>query len=159
MPVQCLLQLVEHKHVSSPLQQCRPYTLNCFLRQICVFPAAAYRALLRQRATCACAYMCNMLAAPARRAQFVPQMVNGLMKLGLPQNASLENRRLSLDLAGLVVHWELQRIAEATGSPPCYGAPCMPCIHVAHWWASVDLALFKELGNMQLCCIKSAPQL
>jgi hypothetical protein len=62
-----------------------------------------------------------MEVAPAcrllRRAQFVPQMVNGLMKLGLPQNATLENRRLSLDLAGLVVHWEHQRIAEARNGP------------------------------------------
>lgn len=45
------------------------------------------------------------------------QMVNGLMKLGLPQNASLENRRLSLDLAGLVVHWEQRRIADAEAAP------------------------------------------
>ena len=45
-------------------------------------------------------------------------MVNGLMKLGLPQNASLENRRLSLDLAGLVVHWEHQRVADRRNGPP-----------------------------------------
>ena len=38
------------------------------------------------------------------------QMVNSLMKLGLPQGASLENRRLAIDLAALVVHWEQQRI-------------------------------------------------
>ena len=37
-------------------------------------------------------------------------MVNSLMKLGLPQGASLENRRLAIDLAALVVHWEQQRI-------------------------------------------------
>ena len=40
----------------------------------------------------------------------MPQMVNSLMKLGLPQAASLENRRLAIDLAALVVHWEKQRI-------------------------------------------------
>ncbi|BDA47386.1 probable transcription-associated protein 1 [Coccomyxa sp. Obi] len=51
------------------------------------------------------------------RTQFMTQMVNGLMKLGLPQNASLENRRLSLDLAGLVVHWEQRRIADAEAAP------------------------------------------
>lgn len=38
------------------------------------------------------------------------QMVNSLMKLGLPQGASLENRRLAIDLAALVVHWEKQRL-------------------------------------------------
>lgn len=53
-------------------------------------------------------------------------MVNGLMKLGLPQNASLENRRLSLDLAGLVVHWEHQRIAEAAGGFPATVRPHYP---------------------------------
>ncbi|EIE23491.1 hypothetical protein COCSUDRAFT_65942 [Coccomyxa subellipsoidea C-169] len=51
------------------------------------------------------------------RTQFMTQMVNGLMKLGLPQNATLENRRLSLDLAGLVVHWEQRRIAESEAAP------------------------------------------
>lgn len=55
------------------------------------------------------------------------QMVNGLMKLGLPQNAALENRRLSLDLAGLVIHWEQRRIAEAEAAPALVTIhPCTP---------------------------------
>jgi transformation/transcription domain-associated protein len=51
------------------------------------------------------------------RAQFVPQMVNSLSRLGLPQNTPPENRRLAIDLAGLVVAWEKQRQAEAKGGP------------------------------------------
>ncbi|KAL2497631.1 Phosphatidylinositol 3- and 4-kinase family protein with FAT domain [Abeliophyllum distichum] len=43
------------------------------------------------------------------RAQFVPQMVNSLSRLGLPYNTSAENRRLAIELAGLVVNWEKQR--------------------------------------------------
>ncbi|GKC44965.1 transformation/transcription domain-associated protein-like protein isoform X2 [Tanacetum coccineum] len=43
------------------------------------------------------------------RAQFVPQMVNSLSRLGLPYNTTLENRRLAIELDGLVVNWERQR--------------------------------------------------
>ncbi|XP_010436242.1 PREDICTED: probable transcription-associated protein 1, partial [Camelina sativa] len=43
------------------------------------------------------------------RAQFVPQMVNSLSRLGLPYNTTAENRRLAIELAGLVVSWERQR--------------------------------------------------
>lgn len=43
------------------------------------------------------------------RAQFVPQMVNSLSRLGLPYNTTNENRRLAIELAGLVVGWERQR--------------------------------------------------
>jgi transformation/transcription domain-associated protein len=43
------------------------------------------------------------------RAQFVPQMVNSLSRLGLPLNTTTENRRLAIELAGLVVGWERQR--------------------------------------------------
>eukprot|EP00252_Welwitschia_mirabilis_P021819 TRINITY_DN5712_c0_g1_i1.p1 TRINITY_DN5712_c0_g1~~TRINITY_DN5712_c0_g1_i1.p1 ORF type:complete len:3567 (+),score=681.06 TRINITY_DN5712_c0_g1_i1:1467-10703(+) len=46
------------------------------------------------------------------RAQFVPQMVNSLSRLGLPQNSPPENRRLAIELAGLVVSWEKQRQSE-----------------------------------------------
>ncbi|KAL3681984.1 hypothetical protein R1sor_000006 [Riccia sorocarpa] len=52
----------------------------------------------------------------ACRAQFVPQMVNSLSRLGLPQNTPNENRRLAIDLAGLVVTWEKRRQAESKGS-------------------------------------------
>ena len=45
--------------------------------------------------------------------QFVPQIVNGLMKLGLHNQASPENRKLSLDLAGLIIYWEQRRLAES----------------------------------------------
>lgn len=54
----------------------------------------------------------------ACRAQFVPQMVNSLSRLGLPQNTPPENRRLAIDLAGLVVMWEKRRQAETKGSAP-----------------------------------------
>jgi hypothetical protein len=47
------------------------------------------------------------------RMQFVPQIVNGLMKLGLHNQASPENRKLSLDLAGLIIYWEQRRLAES----------------------------------------------
>ena len=43
------------------------------------------------------------------RAQFVPQMVNSLSRLGLPYNTTTENRRRAIELAGLVVGWERQR--------------------------------------------------
>ncbi|KAG0495759.1 hypothetical protein HPP92_000450 [Vanilla planifolia] len=46
------------------------------------------------------------------RAQFVPQMVNSLSRLGLPYNITAENRRLAIELAGLVVSWERQRQKE-----------------------------------------------
>ncbi|KAL2624095.1 hypothetical protein R1flu_008340 [Riccia fluitans] len=51
----------------------------------------------------------------ACRAQFVPQMVNSLSRLGLPQNTPNENRRLAIDLAGLVVAWERRRQTESKG--------------------------------------------
>jgi transformation/transcription domain-associated protein len=46
------------------------------------------------------------------RAHFVPQMVNSLSRLGLPYNTTAENRRLAIELAGLVVSWERQRQSE-----------------------------------------------
>lgn len=57
------------------------------------------------------------------RAQFVPQMVNSLSRLGLPYNTTGENRRLAIELAGLVVGWERQRKNEMRVVPendvPC----------------------------------------
>lgn len=57
------------------------------------------------------------------RAQFVPQMVNSLSRLGLPYNTTAENRRLAIELAGLVVNWERQRQNEmkvvTDADPPC----------------------------------------
>jgi len=52
-------------------------------------------------------------SAAGCRMQFVPQIVNGLMKLGLHNQASPENRKLSLDLAGLIVYWEQRRLSES----------------------------------------------
>ncbi|PON99468.1 hypothetical protein TorRG33x02_046350 [Trema orientale] len=43
------------------------------------------------------------------RAQFVPQMVNSLSRLGLHYSTTSENRRLAIELAGLVVGWDRQR--------------------------------------------------
>jgi hypothetical protein len=43
------------------------------------------------------------------RAQFMSQMINTLSRIGMPQQASLENRKLSLDLAGLLLAWEAKR--------------------------------------------------
>ncbi|XP_042425801.1 transformation/transcription domain-associated protein-like [Zingiber officinale] len=54
------------------------------------------------------------------RAQFVPQMVNSLSRLGLPFN-SPENRRLAIELAGLVVAWERQRQNEMKVAPGSEG--------------------------------------
>ncbi|XP_022879771.1 transcription-associated protein 1-like isoform X2 [Olea europaea var. sylvestris] len=51
------------------------------------------------------------------RAQFVPQMVNSLSRLGLPYNTTAENRRLAIELAGLVVNWEKQRQSDMKKGP------------------------------------------
>ncbi|XP_074572437.1 uncharacterized protein LOC141828947 isoform X1 [Curcuma longa] len=55
------------------------------------------------------------------RAQFVPQMVNSLSRLGLPFNSPPENRRLAIELAGLVVAWERQRQNEMKVVPGSEG--------------------------------------
>jgi hypothetical protein len=36
-------------------------------------------------------------------------MINTLSRIGMPTNATLENRKLSLDLAGLMLRWEKHR--------------------------------------------------
>lgn len=47
------------------------------------------------------------------RAQFVPQMVNSLTKLGMAQGGSnLENRSLAIDLCSVMVLWEDRRMKE-----------------------------------------------
>ena len=52
------------------------------------------------------------------RAQFVPQMVNSLTKLGMAQGGSnLENRSLAIDLCGVMVLWEERRIKELQAGP------------------------------------------
>ena len=46
------------------------------------------------------------------RDQFVPQMVNSLSKLALPQNASAEQRKLAVDLTEIIVVWETDRVVK-----------------------------------------------
>jgi len=43
------------------------------------------------------------------RASFVPQMVNGLQRIGLANNTTAENRRLAVDLAAMVILWDERR--------------------------------------------------
>ncbi|CEG01408.1 Tetratricopeptide-like helical [Ostreococcus tauri] len=47
------------------------------------------------------------------RAQFVPQMVNLLSRLGLPTSSSHVNRALSVDLVELIINWENDRVSGA----------------------------------------------
>lgn len=61
------------------------------------------------------------------RTQFVPQMINTLSRIGMPTNATLENRKLSLDLAGLLLRWEKHRrdtAAAAAAAADGEGALC-----------------------------------
>jgi len=50
------------------------------------------------------------------RAQFVPQMVNSLSRLGLPTSSSQSNRALSIDLVELIITWEIERVSSADGN-------------------------------------------
>jgi len=43
------------------------------------------------------------------RAQFVPQMVNSLSRLGLPSSTPIENRIVSINLVELILNWEDRR--------------------------------------------------
>lgn len=63
------------------------------------------------------------------RAQFVPQMINTLSRIGMPTNATLENRKLSLDLAGLLLRWEKHRRDMAAGEEgvACSGEDWVIC--------------------------------
>lgn len=45
-------------------------------------------------------------------------MVNQLQRLGLPPNASLEQKRLALDLAAVIISWEQRRRATSTPIAP-----------------------------------------
>lgn len=44
------------------------------------------------------------------RTQFLAQMVNTLSRLRLPANASMENRRMAVDMARVIVEWEVRRV-------------------------------------------------
>eukprot|EP00457_Paulinella_chromatophora_P000070 gb/GEZN01000070.1/.p1 GENE.gb/GEZN01000070.1/~~gb/GEZN01000070.1/.p1 ORF type:complete len:2436 (+),score=418.65 gb/GEZN01000070.1/:121-7308(+) len=46
------------------------------------------------------------------RTQFVPQMVNSLNRLGLPANRPLENRKLAVGLAHLIICWDRRCIRD-----------------------------------------------
>ena len=48
------------------------------------------------------------------RAQFVPQMVNSLSRLGLPSSSPPENRVLSISLVELILDWEAARVKRVT---------------------------------------------
>lgn len=50
-----------------------------------------------------------------------PPIVNSLARVGLPHTATMENRKLAVDLAHLVIAWEQERIRRTrarTGVPP-----------------------------------------
>ena len=64
------------------------------------------------------------------RAPFVPQMCASLTKLGLPTNAPLENRKLALDVAALLIQWEQQRLS-GLPSVPAVGLLCLPSSEAA----------------------------
>ncbi|TMW44508.1 hypothetical protein DOY81_004448 [Sarcophaga bullata] len=46
------------------------------------------------------------------RHQLVTHLVNYMQRLGFPPNASLEHKKLSVDLAEVIIKWELQRIKD-----------------------------------------------
>jgi phosphatidylinositol kinase/protein kinase (PI-3 family) len=48
----------------------------------------------------------------ASRAQFIPQMVNSLNRLGAGTSCPPENRKLAIDLAEMMIKWENRRISE-----------------------------------------------
>lgn len=48
----------------------------------------------------------------ASRSLFFPLLSNSLSRLGMPQNSTADNRKLALDLAGLMIYWEQQRLKE-----------------------------------------------
>ncbi|KAI7824749.1 FAT domain-containing protein, partial [Gamsiella multidivaricata] len=50
------------------------------------------------------------------REHFLPQIVTTLSKLGLVQNAGMESRTLTINLAELILKWERRRISEAKSS-------------------------------------------
>lgn len=44
------------------------------------------------------------------RSQFLGQMVNTLSRLRLSINANVENRKMAIGMAHVIVQWEMQRI-------------------------------------------------
>ncbi|XP_055838887.1 transcription-associated protein 1 isoform X2 [Episyrphus balteatus] len=50
------------------------------------------------------------------RHHLVQHMINYMQRLGFPPNASLDNRKLSVELAETIIRWELQRIKEGISS-------------------------------------------
>jgi len=52
------------------------------------------------------------------RAQFLPQMINSLNRLGLPPNCPIENRDLAVNVADLIISWEMRGMVQASERSP-----------------------------------------
>ena len=89
----------------------------------------------------------NRKYADVCRMQFVPQIVNGLMKLGLHNQASPENRKLSLDLAGLIIYWEQRRLAESRSYDPASLSASLPGVALT----MLETCLGDKVGPGCLC--------
>lgn len=46
------------------------------------------------------------------RQQMVQHMVNSIQRLGFSASATIEHRKLAVELAEVIIKWELQRIKE-----------------------------------------------
>lgn len=53
-------------------------------------------------------------------------MINNVMKIGLPHTATVDNRRLAIDMAGLIVYWEMMRIAQPPQPEPAPSQSGLP---------------------------------
>ncbi|XP_060086157.1 transformation/transcription domain-associated protein-like [Ylistrum balloti] len=58
------------------------------------------------------------------RHHLIPHMVNSLHKLGFTSSASIEHRKLAVDLAEVVIKWEMQRIKD--DQDPSFVEPAGP---------------------------------
>ena len=87
------------------------------------------------------------------RAQFVPQMVNSLTKLGMAQGGSnLENRSLAIDLCGVMVLWEERRIKELQAGPGQ-----VPAL-LNSYFVCIDMILYVH-GQTHALCVLNVPVL
>jgi transformation/transcription domain-associated protein len=73
------------------------------------------------------------------RAQFMSQMINTLSRIGMPTQASLENRKLSLDLAGLLLAWEDKR---RQSLPPGQAAAAAAAQQTGVWMHQTHYAFY-----------------
>ncbi|XLR64513.1 hypothetical protein S83_015185 [Arachis hypogaea] len=98
----------------------------------------------------------------ACRAQFVPQMVNSLSRLGLPYNTTAENRRLAIELAGLVVNWEKRRQNEmkiVTENDPSHQVNDVFNPSISDSKRSVDGSTFSEETSKRIKAEPGLPSL